>query len=871
MEQYLGTIGIFAHDSLPRGWEPCNGKKISLRDHLALFSLIGRTLSADYRNEHFTLPDLGPWAMPWDVADGPSLTVAIAARDAVFPHRLDTTFVTRALSWKVEAVLGEIRFYPGPRLPQGWLYCEGRHLEIQRYPDLFAVIGTRFGGDGVRTFALPDLRGRGPAPKQAALDCIICVEGKHPAQFAPDEKACDLFAEIRPFPYEFDPAGWLPCDGRSLPRDERWAPLFAVIDARYGGNADEGTFNLPDLREVSDAAWAGADTRMPQRYYICVEGALPPAVSYRPFTLPPGTRLYSDDRTHFLTVDEGRAVIRRVNGDLVWAAGAGGGTTLEFRAGGDLVLVDDAGRTIWTSGRTVPSDTQASLGFDSDGRLIAAGDGREIWRATPLEPADRIRIEEEILSSKGWLGPGSRIPRRGENLAGFRHGDYAIGIGADGHVEVRRRNGTVVWRGGIGGADRLAFAADGNLELASRAGRLLWRTRVGQADGDPAHALLQVTEDEDVVLTRLTAEGRKVRWSARTHGQTFPPSQRKLYADNSRLKLGETLWAGQTLCSWNGRFLFGLAVDGGLGLWSVDESERLWTAAPGIQGGERLAFETDRGMVLYGSDGSRLWTVPLLELDKRDTAAFIIREDGEIVLECQRAGWAKPFVVWTAGIAAPAGRLAVGRRLERGQTLWSANGAWGLTLRVDGNLVLAARDGMQVWQTGLLTPNIQALHMREDGELVLLEEGGGVAWRSGTAGQSGTSPGNCLTVTDNGTLVVKSVTGGVRWSSGPHTSNQLHPGQGLAPGDMLMSAHGSRLEVLRDGRAVLKNRYGAEVWSIGSPGTRIRGLSLGADGTLALIGEDGRAVWSRAESGAVVRLEQVGLFHGNTLLGMSFI
>ncbi len=869
MERYLGTIGIFAHGSLPRGWEPCDGKKISLQDHLALFSLIGRGLSADYRNQHFTLPDLGPWVTPRDVAGRPSLTVAIAARDTAFPHRLDTTSVTYALPGQVEAILGEIRFYPGPRLPRGWLYCEGRHLEIRRYPGLFALIGTKFGGDGVHTFALPDLRGRGPAPRGAALDHIICVEGKQPAQFDPGEGTCDLFGEIRPFPYEFDPAGWLPCDGRSLSRDKQWDPLFDIIGTRYGGNAAEGTFKLPDLREAPDAAWAGADVGMPQRYHICVAGALPPALSHRPFTLPPGTRLYSDNGTHFLTVDEGRAVIRRADGDLVWAAGSGGGTTLQFRAGGDLVLVDDAGKTLWTSGQAAPPDTQAYLAFDSDGRLVVAGDGREAWRATPPDLADLTRIEEEILSSKGWLGPGSRVLRLGEDFASLRHGDYAIGIGADGHVEVRRRNGTVVWRGGIADADRLAFAADGNLELATRAGRVLWRTRAGQADGEPAHALLQVTEDEDVVLTRLTDEGRKVRWSARAHGQSSPQPRHDRDADGNRLNRGETLWAGQALRSRDGRFVLGLAVDGGLGLWSADGSERLWTAAPGIRGGERLVFEADQGLVLHGSDGSRLWTAPLPDLDGRIPAACVLRDDGEFLVECRRSPWVQPFVAWSAGAAAQAGRLAAGRRLGWGQTLWSANDAWGLTLRADGNLVLVAKNGTQVWQTGLPTPNMEALHMREDGELVLLEEGGGVAWRSGTAGLPGTSPGNYLTVTDDGTLVVESAARGRLWSSGPHTPNQLHPGQGLAPGDMLWTGDGSRLEVLQDGRAVLVSRSGAVAWSVGSPGTRIRGLSLGTDGTLALVGQDGRAVWSRAEPGAVVRLEQIGLFHGNTPLGFT--
>lgn len=40
-------------------------------------------------------------------------------------------------------------------------------------------------------------------------------------------------------------AGWLSCDGSSLPRDDYWL-LFGVIGYTFGGSGDN--FNLPDLR-----------------------------------------------------------------------------------------------------------------------------------------------------------------------------------------------------------------------------------------------------------------------------------------------------------------------------------------------------------------------------------------------------------------------------------------------------------------------------------------------------------------------------------------------------------------------------------------------------------------------------------------------
>ncbi|MBC9881326.1 phage tail protein [Bradyrhizobium sp. INPA01-394B] len=58
--------------------------------------------------------------------------------------------------------IGEIRLFGFPRVPTGWLACDGSSVSIAQYQVLFAVIGTTYGGDGQQTFKLPDLRGRVP-------------------------------------------------------------------------------------------------------------------------------------------------------------------------------------------------------------------------------------------------------------------------------------------------------------------------------------------------------------------------------------------------------------------------------------------------------------------------------------------------------------------------------------------------------------------------------------------------------------------------------------------------------------------------------------------------------------------------------------
>lgn len=46
--------------------------------------------------------------------------------------------------------------------PVGWALCNGQLLSIAENDALFSLLGTTYGGDGVNTFGVPDLRGRSP-------------------------------------------------------------------------------------------------------------------------------------------------------------------------------------------------------------------------------------------------------------------------------------------------------------------------------------------------------------------------------------------------------------------------------------------------------------------------------------------------------------------------------------------------------------------------------------------------------------------------------------------------------------------------------------------------------------------------------------
>jgi microcystin-dependent protein len=97
--------------------------------------------------------------------------------------------IKRALGISASSeITGSVSAFAGPYAPKGFLDCNGQLLPIGNnyYTPLFSVVGTLYGGDGIKTFALPDLR---PVDKKGnKIDWIeaglprqvICVNGIYP-------------------------------------------------------------------------------------------------------------------------------------------------------------------------------------------------------------------------------------------------------------------------------------------------------------------------------------------------------------------------------------------------------------------------------------------------------------------------------------------------------------------------------------------------------------------------------------------------------------------------------------------------------------------------------------------------------------------
>jgi microcystin-dependent protein len=76
----------------------------------------------------------------------------------------------------VECTLGQILLTASTNHTAGGVPASGQLLSISQNQALFALIGTTYGGNGINTFALPDLRGLAPNN----MTYSICDEGVFP-------------------------------------------------------------------------------------------------------------------------------------------------------------------------------------------------------------------------------------------------------------------------------------------------------------------------------------------------------------------------------------------------------------------------------------------------------------------------------------------------------------------------------------------------------------------------------------------------------------------------------------------------------------------------------------------------------------------
>lgn len=77
--------------------------------------------------------------------------------------------------------MGEVFPIGSSHCPNGAIAADGRLLNIGRYYALHHVLGTRYGGDGKATFALPDIKITDFGAKNARVQWCVSVMGIFPS------------------------------------------------------------------------------------------------------------------------------------------------------------------------------------------------------------------------------------------------------------------------------------------------------------------------------------------------------------------------------------------------------------------------------------------------------------------------------------------------------------------------------------------------------------------------------------------------------------------------------------------------------------------------------------------------------------------
>lgn len=140
-----------------------------------------------------------------------------------------------------------------------WLICDGRLLNASEFPELFQLMGQRYGGSGDQ-FALPDLRG------DKAQYLVKSKSGPADSNYQGTVSQMVLWVG------NAIPAGWLPCDGRLVQAPEY--PILSKVAAASQPMATPA-YHLPMVPPLAGVP-----------YIICVEGIDP---------MPDGSAAGSDD------------------------------------------------------------------------------------------------------------------------------------------------------------------------------------------------------------------------------------------------------------------------------------------------------------------------------------------------------------------------------------------------------------------------------------------------------------------------------------------------------------------------------------------------------------------------------------------------
>ena len=504
----LGYVTQWAANFAPRSYAFGDGQLLAISQNTALFSILGTTYGGDGRTT-FQLPDFRDnLAVSSGRADDlTGYAIRLGERFGSDTHTLTEANLPLAFggsgqglsnyetSLGVNYVIhtggsalmnsanfaGSVHMFLGNFDPGGAMICDGRTLLISEYPELYSAIGTIYGGDGVTTFDIPDLRGKTIVGSDTdlpvgtlvgseqvvlndsnmptavggsgasfdnqqpgvAMQVLIAYQGifpsrsMEPTSFLEAPQTDGSTANLSQIVYYAGvgtPTGFFPAEGQLL-SIASYSALFSLLGTTYGGDG-RTTFALPDFGgRASSHRGSGAN-----EWFGDVNGQDDVTLA---FDAIPGRSQDGDADDNTITGSDGddqfngfagRDILTGNGGNDALAGGDGddildGGWGLDrlFGAQGDDVVEGGSGHDYLDGG-----DHNDDLRGGAQGDVLFGRDGDDFLRGGKGQDKLFGNYGDDIITGDGgddaiYGGPGRDrlFGNEGADTFVFTEGDFA--------------------------------------------------------------------------------------------------------------------------------------------------------------------------------------------------------------------------------------------------------------------------------------------------------------------------------------------------------------------------------------------------------------------------------------------------------------
>jgi microcystin-dependent protein len=150
----------------------------------------------------------------------------------------------------MQPFIGQISVVGFNFAPKGWALCNGQLLAIQQNQALFSILGTTYGGNGVQTFALPNLQCRA-AMHMGNANLLGSTSGTEAVQLNALQIPLHthLVNAVKTAGTAAAPGGnlWAVSNGNDLQYGPANPSVFMAPNASGPGGADQPHNNMPPV------------------------------------------------------------------------------------------------------------------------------------------------------------------------------------------------------------------------------------------------------------------------------------------------------------------------------------------------------------------------------------------------------------------------------------------------------------------------------------------------------------------------------------------------------------------------------------------------------------------------------------------------